>query len=77
MPLLARLELRARLCLSFGVAILGGTCTLIGTSTNLVVAGFQEQRYADNPFPKIRRETSAWCPIASQSGKSPLFKCWM
>jgi len=30
-------------------AILGGTCTLIGTSTNLVVAGFQEQRYANDP----------------------------
>jgi len=30
-------------------AMLGGTCTLIGTSTNLVVAGFQEQRYANDP----------------------------
>lgn len=30
-------------------AILGGTCTLIGTSTNLVVAGFQQQRYKDDP----------------------------
>ncbi|KAF5840821.1 hypothetical protein DUNSADRAFT_15363 [Dunaliella salina] len=28
---------------------LGGTCSLIGSSTNLVVAGFQESRYADDP----------------------------
>lgn len=34
--------------LSFA-SILGGTCTLIGTSTNLVVAGLMEDRYGDNP----------------------------
>ena len=27
-------------------AVLGGTCTLIGTSTNLVVSGAQQARYA-------------------------------
>jgi di/tricarboxylate transporter len=27
--------------------VLGGTVTLIGTSTNLVVAGLQEERYKD------------------------------
>jgi len=27
----------------------GGTCTLIGTSTNLVVAGFQRERYPNDP----------------------------
>ncbi|KAF5840819.1 citrate transporter-like domain-containing protein [Dunaliella salina] len=30
-------------------SMLGGTCTLIGTSTNLVVAGFQQDRYPDDP----------------------------
>lgn len=34
--------------LSFA-SILGGTCTLIGTSTNLVVVGLLEERYANNP----------------------------
>ena len=34
--------------LSFA-SILGGTCTLIGTSTNLVVAGLMSERYGDNP----------------------------
>lgn len=29
--------------------MLGGTCTLIGTSTNLVVAGFQQNRYPNDP----------------------------
>jgi len=35
-------------CLSY-CTILGGTCTLIGTSTNLVVAGFQASAYPDDP----------------------------
>ena len=31
-------------------AVLGGTCTLIGTSTNLVVSGAQQSRYSkDDP----------------------------
>ena len=34
--------------LSFA-SILGGTCTLIGTSTNLVVAGLLTKRYPDDP----------------------------
>ena len=34
--------------LSFA-SILGGTCTLIGTSTNLVVVGLLNERYADPP----------------------------
>jgi hypothetical protein len=34
--------------LSFA-SILGGTCTLIGTSTNLVVVGLLEERYPDDP----------------------------
>lgn len=34
--------------LSFAT-ILGGTCTLIGTSTNLVVVGLLEKRYPDDP----------------------------
>jgi di/tricarboxylate transporter len=34
--------------LSFA-SILGGTCTLIGTSTNLVVLGLLEERYPDDP----------------------------
>jgi hypothetical protein len=34
--------------LSFA-SILGGTCTLIGTSTNLVVAGLLNDRYANDP----------------------------
>jgi Na+/H+ antiporter NhaD/arsenite permease-like protein len=25
--------------------VLGGTCTLIGTSTNLVIAGLQQEKY--------------------------------
>mmetsp|Transcript_31488 Transcript_31488/g.93900 ORF Transcript_31488/g.93900 Transcript_31488/m.93900 type:complete len:792 (-) Transcript_31488:2155-4530(-) len=35
-------------CLSY-CAIMGGTCTLIGTSTNLVIAGFQASAYPDDP----------------------------
>ena len=31
------------------MAILGGTCTLIGTSTNLVVSGMMAERAPDNP----------------------------
>lgn len=38
--------------LSFS-SILGGTCTLIGTSTNLVVAGLLETTYPDDPEMKI------------------------
>jgi di/tricarboxylate transporter len=38
--------------LSFS-AILGGTCTLIGTSTNLVVVGLLEERYPDDASVKI------------------------
>jgi len=38
--------------LSFA-AILGGTCTLIGTSTNLVVVGLLADRYPDDPEMKI------------------------
>ena len=34
--------------LSFA-SILGGTCTLIGTSTNLVVSGLYEERFPDQP----------------------------
>ncbi|KAL3922634.1 MAG: hypothetical protein SGILL_002104 [Bacillariaceae sp.] len=34
--------------LSFA-SILGGTCTLIGTSTNLIVAGLLKDRYPDDP----------------------------
>ena len=34
--------------LSFA-SILGGTCTLIGTSTNLVVAGLLTDAYPDDP----------------------------
>jgi hypothetical protein len=34
--------------LSFA-SILGGTCTLIGTSTNLVIVGLLEERYPDDP----------------------------
>jgi hypothetical protein len=34
--------------LSFA-SILGGTCTLIGTSTNLVVAGLLQERYPNDP----------------------------
>jgi di/tricarboxylate transporter len=30
-------------------SIFGGTCTLIGTSTNLVIAGLQSRRYAGTP----------------------------
>jgi di/tricarboxylate transporter len=30
-------------------AVLGGTCTLIGTSTNLVISGAQQTRYKNNP----------------------------
>ncbi len=33
--------------------ILGGTCTLIGTSTNLVVAGLLSERYPDDPNVKV------------------------
>jgi di/tricarboxylate transporter len=33
--------------------ILGGTCTLIGTSTNLVVSGLIEERYPDDPEMQI------------------------
>ena len=33
--------------------ILGGTCTLVGTSTNLVVSGFLEDQYADDPELRI------------------------
>ncbi|KAG1664160.1 hypothetical protein FOA52_012241 [Chlamydomonas sp. UWO 241] len=36
------------ICLSY-CAILGGTCTLIGTSTNLVVTGFQAKEFPDDP----------------------------
>lgn len=36
--------------LSFA-SIFGGTCTLIGTSTNLIVNGLLEERYADSPDP--------------------------
>lgn len=36
--------------LSFA-SIFGGTCTLIGTSTNLIVNGLLEERYADSPEP--------------------------
>eukprot|EP00798_Chlamydomonas_sp_ICE-L_P007288 gene7288-403_t len=36
------------ICLSY-MAIFGGTCTLIGTSTNLVIAGFYEDYYPDEP----------------------------
>eukprot|EP00934_Nitzschia_sp_Nitz4_P004130 Nitzschia sp. Nitz4//scaffold71_size96697//52407//56542//NITZ4_004698-RA/size96697-augustus-gene-0.145-mRNA-1//1//CDS//3329557256//4120//frame0 len=38
--------------LSFA-SILGGTCTLIGTSTNLVVAGLLTERYPDDPDTNI------------------------
>ena len=38
--------------LSFAT-ILGGTCTLIGTSTNLVVQGLLVARYPDNPSMEI------------------------
>lgn len=38
--------------LSFA-SILGGTCTLIGTSTNLVVVGLLEERYPDDPSIQI------------------------
>jgi len=38
--------------LSFA-AIFGGTCTLIGTSTNLVVVGLLADRYPDDPEIKI------------------------
>lgn len=34
--------------LSFA-SILGGTCTIIGTSTNLVVVGLLQERYGDDP----------------------------
>mmetsp|Transcript_5533 Transcript_5533/g.13341 ORF Transcript_5533/g.13341 Transcript_5533/m.13341 type:complete len:1248 (+) Transcript_5533:310-4053(+) len=34
--------------LSFST-ILGGTCTIIGTSTNLVIVGLLQERYADDP----------------------------
>jgi hypothetical protein len=36
------------ICLSYS-AILGGTCTLIGTSTNLVIVGFQAKEFPDDP----------------------------
>ncbi|KAG1656604.1 hypothetical protein FOA52_008427 [Chlamydomonas sp. UWO 241] len=36
------------ICLSY-TAILGGTCTLIGTSTNLVIVGFQAKEFPDDP----------------------------
>ncbi|KAF5834937.1 citrate transporter-domain-containing protein [Dunaliella salina] len=35
-------------CLSY-TAILGGTTTLIGTSTNLVIAGLQQERFPNDP----------------------------
>jgi hypothetical protein len=38
--------------LSFAT-ILGGTCTLIGTSTNLVVVGLLQERYPDDPATQI------------------------
>jgi hypothetical protein len=38
--------------LSFAT-ILGGTCTLIGTSTNLVVVGLLQERYPDDPSIQI------------------------
>jgi di/tricarboxylate transporter len=38
--------------LSFA-SILGGTCTLIGTSTNLVVVGLLKERYPDDPATDI------------------------
>ncbi len=30
--------------------VLGGTCTLIGTSTNLVVSGLQNEKFQDEQF---------------------------
>eukprot|EP00798_Chlamydomonas_sp_ICE-L_P002127 gene2127-18172_t len=36
------------ICLSYS-AIFGGTCTLIGTSTNLVISGFYAVKYRDEP----------------------------
>jgi Citrate transporter len=39
--------------LSFA-SIIGGTCTLIGTSTNLVVAGLLEERYPNDPSKAIK-----------------------
>ena len=39
--------------LSFA-SILGGTCTLIGTSTNLVVVGLLNKRYKDDPDVQVQ-----------------------
>lgn len=41
--------LSAAACRCALAAILGGTCSLIGTSTNLVISGLQEERYAADP----------------------------
>jgi hypothetical protein len=49
--------------LSFA-SILGGTVTLIGTSTNLVVAGAQKKKFPDDPPLKLFDLTPYGVPVA-------------
>jgi di/tricarboxylate transporter len=49
--------------LSFA-SILGGTVTLIGTSTNLVVAGKQKEAFPDDPALQLFDLTPYGVPVA-------------
>ncbi len=53
-------------------AILGGTCTLIGTSTNLVVAGLASERFPEIAFRDVRHRLarSAGVPGRDRSSSS-------
>ena len=46
--------------LSFA-SIFGGTITIIGTSTNLVVVGLLEQRYPNDYAKEVRKKTCRFC----------------